>query len=108
MKRIALCIGNDAYSVLPALNCAILRTWILNGWRRRASLKAPSMIANSFSLPGMPCIWPCRNRFQAVSASLIVFSPCANRTSRKENPIYQARAKASSGTRNGSCMHRKI
>lgn len=45
---------------------------------------------------------------QAVSASRIVFSPCANRTSRKENPIYQARAKASSGTRNGSCMHRKI
>ena len=23
MKRIALCIGNDAYSILPALNCAI-------------------------------------------------------------------------------------
>ena len=23
MKRIALCIGNDGYSVLPALNCAI-------------------------------------------------------------------------------------
>ena len=45
---------------------------------------------------------------QPVSASLIVFSPCANRTSRKENPIYQARAKASSGTRTGSCMHRKI
>lgn len=45
---------------------------------------------------------------QPVSASLIVFSPCANRTSRKENPIYQARAKASSGTRNGSCMRRKI
>ena len=23
MKRIALCIGNDEYSILPALNCAI-------------------------------------------------------------------------------------
>lgn len=51
--------GNGSAGKAPSS----LRTWILNGWRRRASLKAPSMTANPFSLPGMPCIWPCRNRF---------------------------------------------
>ena len=45
---------------------------------------------------------------QAASAFLRVFLSCVNRASRKESPIYRASTKTSSGTMNGSCMHRKI
>ena len=46
--------GNGSAGEAPSS----LRTWILNGWRRRASLKAPSMTANSFPCRECPASGP--------------------------------------------------